>query len=84
MANTVQIYDTTLRDGAQREGISFSLTDKLAVARKLDELGVRWIEGGFPGSNPKDAEFFARAVKMQFRNATLVAFGQRPEPESTG
>jgi len=80
MANTVQIYDTTLRDGAQREGISFSLTDKLAVARKLDELGVRWIEGGFPGSNPKDAEFFARAVKMQFRNATLVAFGSTRKP----
>ena len=80
MANTVQIYDTTLRDGAQREGISFSLSDKLAVARKLDDLGVSWIEGGFPGSNPKDAEFFARAVKLKFKHATLVAFGSTRKP----
>ena len=54
----VQIYDTTLRDGAQREGISFSGADKIAIARKLDELGVAYIEGGWPGSNPKDVEFF--------------------------
>ncbi len=52
----VQLYDTTLRDGAQSEGVSFSVVDKLHIARKLDELGVHYIEGGWPGSNPKDAE----------------------------
>ena len=57
----VQLYDTTLRDGAQMEGISLSVEDKLKIARKLDELGVHYIEGGWPGSNPKDGEFFARA-----------------------
>ena len=54
----VQIYDTTLRDGAQREGISFSVVDKIHIVQKLDELGIHYIEGGWPGSNPKDAEFF--------------------------
>ena len=57
----IQIYDTTLRDGTQREGISLSCDDKLRIAQKLDELGVAFIEGGWPGSNPKDAEFFERA-----------------------
>ena len=57
----IQIYDTTLRDGTQREGISLSCDDKMRIARKLDELGVAFIEGGWPGSNPKDAEFFERA-----------------------
>ena len=57
----VELYDTTLRDGTQREGISLSVEDKLKIARKLDELGVHYIEGGWPGSNPKDAEFFVRA-----------------------
>ncbi len=72
---SVQIYDTTLRDGAQREGISFSVEDKLKIARKLDELGIHFIEGGWPGSNPKDSKFFARARRMKFKQATLVAFG---------
>ena len=58
---TVELYDTTLRDGAQYEGISLSVEDKLAIAKKLDQLGVDYIEGGWPGSNPKDAEFFERA-----------------------
>ncbi len=71
----VQLYDTTLRDGSQREGISFSVLDKLNIARKLDELGVVYIEGGWPGSNPKDVEFFARARDLCFKNARLVAFG---------
>ncbi|MDO8473681.1 MAG: citramalate synthase, partial [Dehalococcoidia bacterium] len=71
----VGIYDTTLRDGAQREGISFSLEDKLKIAQKLDELGVGYIEGGWPGANPKDTEFFARAGRIKFHNAILVAFG---------
>ena len=57
----IQIYDTTLRDGTQREGISLSCDDKIAIAQRLDELGVTFIEGGWPGSNPKDIEFFAAA-----------------------
>src|SRR5439155_9941030 len=70
----VQLYDTTLRDGAQMEGISLSVEEKLRVARKLDELGMHFIEGGFPAANPKDAEFFERAPDMKLR-AKLVAFG---------
>lgn len=71
------VFDTTLRDGAQREGISYSVADKLAVARLLDELGVGFIEGGWPGAMPKDTEFFARAAngELKLRNAELVAFG---------
>ena len=71
----VQLYDTTLRDGAQMEGISLSVEDKLKIARKIDELGVHYIEGGYPGSNPKDEEFFERAKSLRFANAQLVAFG---------
>ena len=71
----VEVYDTTLRDGAQREGISYSLEDKLRIARRLDALGVTFIEGGWPGSNPKDAAFFARAQKETWQHATIVAFG---------
>jgi 2-isopropylmalate synthase len=70
------VYDTTLRDGTQQEGLSLSVADKLTVARHLDDLGVGFIEGGWPGSNPKDAEFFARAKsELQLRTATLAAFG---------
>lgn len=70
------VYDTTLRDGAQREGISYSVTDKLAVARLLDDLGVGFIEGGWPGALPKDTEFFARArSELDLQSAQLVAFG---------
>jgi 2-isopropylmalate synthase len=72
---TVELYDTTLRDGAQMEGLSLSVEDKLKIARKLDELGVHYIEGGWPGSNPKDAEFFVRAQSLQLQHARLVAFG---------
>ena len=71
----MQIYDTTLRDGTQRTDISLSLTDKLNIAMKLDDLGVAFIEGGWPGSNPKDAEFFKRATEIQWRNAKIAAFG---------
>ncbi|MBI5566119.1 MAG: citramalate synthase [Chloroflexi bacterium] len=71
----IQIYDTTLRDGTQREGISLSCDDKLRIARKLDELGVAFIEGGWPGSNPKDAEFFDRAKDMTWQHALITAFG---------
>jgi 2-isopropylmalate synthase len=70
----LELYDTTLRDGAQMEGISLSVEDKLKIARKIDELGVHYIEGGYPGSNPKDAEFFERAKALPLR-AQLVAFG---------
>jgi 2-isopropylmalate synthase len=71
----IQIYDTTLRDGTQREGISLSCDDKLRIARRLDELGVTFIEGGWPGSNPKDAEFFARARDIPWKRALIAAFG---------
>jgi 2-isopropylmalate synthase len=70
----VEIYDTTLRDGAQAEGISFSVADKLKIARRLDEFGVSYIEGGWPGSNPKDEEFFELARQMEWKNAQLCAF----------
>lgn len=71
----VKLYDTTLRDGAQSQGISFSVADKLRICRKLDELGIHYIEGGWPDSNPKDAEFFKRARGLKLRNSLLVAFG---------
>ncbi|MBF6599273.1 MAG: citramalate synthase [Dehalococcoidia bacterium] len=71
----VELYDTTLRDGAQMEGMSLSVDDKLKIARKLDELGVHYIEGGWPGSNPKDAEFFVRAQSLPLQHARLAAFG---------
>lgn len=76
----VLIYDTTLRDGSQREGISFTVNDKLRIARLLDELGVAYIEGGWPGSNPKDAEFFERAKALTLKNAKLAAFGMTARP----
>ncbi len=72
---TIEIFDTTLRDGAQTEGISYSADDKLRIARKLDELGVAFIEGGWPGSNPKDAAFFELARKETWTHAKIVAFG---------
>jgi 2-isopropylmalate synthase len=77
LGDEFHVYDTTLRDGAQREGISYSVADKLAVARLLDELGVGFIEGGWPGALPKDTEFFARAAagELTLRHAALVAFG---------
>ncbi len=68
-------YDTTLRDGTQSEGVSLSLNDKLKIARLLDEFGFPYIEGGWPGSNPKDAEFFRRIRALGLRQATIVAFG---------
>jgi 2-isopropylmalate synthase len=72
---SVELYDTTLRDGAQSEGVSFSVVDKLHITRKLDELGIRYIEGGWPGSNPKDAEFFEKVRKLSLKNAQVVVFG---------
>jgi 2-isopropylmalate synthase len=71
----VLLYDTTLRDGTQREGLIVSLADKIKIARRLDEFGFPYIEGGWPGSNPKDVDFFAAARSITFRNAKLAAFG---------
>ena len=68
-------FDTTLRDGTQGEAVSFSVDDKLVIAQKLDELGIDYVEGGWPGSNPKDKEFFARAREVEFKHARLTAFG---------
>ena len=75
MKKSVTIYDTTLRDGTQGEGVSFSLLDKIRIAEKLDEFGVDYIEGGWPGSNPKDVEFFQEAAKREWKNAKIAAFG---------
>jgi 2-isopropylmalate synthase len=75
------VFDTTLRDGAQREGINLTVADKLAIARHLDDFGVGFIEGGWPGANPRDTEFFERAAReIDFKNAQLVAFGATRKP----
>src|SRR5262245_58348206 len=85
----VTLYDTTLRDGTHGENITLSLADKLRVARMLDEFGFPFIEGGWPGSNPKDIEFFAQARKQRWQTAKLAAFGStrhranRPEADRT-
>lgn len=71
----IKLFDTTLRDGSQAEGISFSTHDKLRIAQALDRLGIHYIEGGWPGSNPKDNRFFAEARRLQFKQARLTAFG---------
>ena len=89
LPDAVDIYDTTLRDGSQQEGLSLTVDDKLRVAQQLDHLGVQFIEGGWPGANPKDEEFFRRAAagELQLQTATLVAFGStrkaggRPESD---
>ena len=75
MKSDVEIYDTTLRDGSQGEGVNFSVTDKLRIADKLDAFGIHYIEGGWPGSNPKDIEFFTEARRKKFKNARVAAFG---------
>jgi 2-isopropylmalate synthase len=72
---TLRLYDTTLRDGTQREGLSLSVDDKVKIARALDRLGLDYIEGGWPGSNPKDAEFFRRIREEPLRHARIAAFG---------
>ena len=78
--SVIQLYDTTLRDGSQTEGISFSAVDKIEIARKLDNLGIQFIEGGWPGSNPKDAEFFQKAKSLKLNTASLVVFGSTRRP----
>jgi len=82
MLNSVKIFDTTLRDGTQGEGISLSVEDKIKIARKLDELGVHYIEGGWPGSNSKDIEFFERVRTMTFAKAKIAAFGSTRRKDS--
>ena len=72
---TIQIYDTTLRDGTQSEGCNLSVSDKIRIAKRLDDLGVAFIEGGWPGSNPKDVEFFERAQELEWKTAKIAAFG---------
>ncbi|MFM9138005.1 MAG: citramalate synthase, partial [Actinomycetota bacterium] len=77
----VEVFDTTLRDGMQVEGVSATVEDKLRIAEQLDYLGVHFIEGGWPGANPKDIEFFARARKeLSLSTSTLVAFGSTRRP----
>src|SRR5260370_12171212 len=75
MKPDVEIYDTTLRDGSQGEGINFSVADKLRIAERIDAFGIHFIEGGWPGSNPKDIEFFAEAKRKKLKHARLAAFG---------
>ena len=79
----VKVYDTTLRDGMQAEGVSFSVEDKLQVARRLDEFGIDYIEGGYPLSNPKEEEFFYRVKEISFRHARVAAFGSTRRANST-
>ncbi len=75
MSKQIKLFDTTLRDGTQGEGVSFSADDKIRIAKKLDEFGVHYIEGGWPGSNPRDMEFFVKAGKLKLNQAKIVAFG---------
>src|SRR5262249_4429301 len=78
---SIEVFDTTLRDGLQVEGVSATVEDKLRIAEQLDLLGVHYIEGGWPGANPKDVEFFARAAtELKFATSTLVAFGSTRRP----
>mgnify|MGYP001135813966 CR=1 FL=1 len=81
MQNNIEIYDTTLRDGSQAEDISFSVDDKIKITEKLDEFGVHYIEGGWPGSNPKDVEYFKKVKKLKLKNAKVVAFGSTHRPK---
>ena len=83
-SQALHVYDTTLRDGAQQEGLNLSVADKLTIAGHLDDLGVGYIEGGWPGANPKDTEFFARARdELRLKHATLAAFGSTRRPDRT-
>src|SRR6185312_4503033 len=80
MTVKIEVYDTTLRDGTQGEGINLSLSDKLRIAERLDALGVDYIEGGWPGSNPKDAAFFRAAANRTWQHARVYAFGSTRRP----
>lgn len=77
----IEIYDTTLRDGAQTEGIAFSVDDKIRITEKLDDLGVHYVEGGWPGANPRDIEYFKKAKKLKFKHVRVTAFGSTHKPK---
>jgi 2-isopropylmalate synthase len=77
----IEIYDTTLRDGAQTEGIAFSVEDKIRITEKLDELGIQYVEGGWPGANPRDLDYFRKAKKLKLRTSKIVAFGSTHRPK---
>ena len=81
--HSIEIYDTTLRDGSQAEDVSFSVEDKLRIVEKLDELGVHYIEGGWPGANPRDIEFFKRVREVKLSSAQLVSFGSTRKAENS-
>ena len=83
MEPSVLLYDTTLRDGTQGENINFSAEEKIKIAQRLDEIGIHYIEGGWPGSNPRDKKFFDLAKSMQLKNARLTAFGSTRRPNTT-
>jgi 2-isopropylmalate synthase len=83
MTSPITLYDTTLRDGAQREGLSLSVDDKLKIAAWLDQVGVQYIEGGWPGSNPKDIEFFRRVPELSLKTSRIACFGSTRKPGST-
>src|SRR5207253_10088645 len=81
--DSFHVYDTTLRDGAQQEGLTLTVADKLAIARRLDEFGVGFIQGGWPGASPHDTEFFRRArTELKLSHATLAAFGSTRRPDA--
>ena len=80
MSREIKVYDTTLRDGTQGEGVSFSMEDKVRIAQRLDALGIHYIEGGWPGSNPKDLRFFKRVQDAVFKTAKITAFGSTRRP----
>src|SRR5215813_13663184 len=71
----IQLYDTTLRDGCQAEDVNLTVEDKLTIAQRLDELGIHYVEGGWPGSNPRDEEFFRAARRLRLQHARIAAFG---------
>ena len=81
MENKIYLFDTTLRDGQQTTGVNFTVSDKMIIAKALDELGIDYIEGGWPGANPTDDEFFNRDIK--FSNSILTAFGMTRRPSKS-
>ena len=78
---TIEIYDTTLRDGTQAEDFNLSVVDKIRISKKLDDLGIDYIEGGWPGSNPKDVEFFQGHERQSLKQAQLASFGSTHNPK---
>ena len=83
MERNIEILDSTLRDGSQGEGISYSVQDKIHIVQALDDLGIKYIEAGNPGSNPKDMEFFQRAKNLKLKNSQIVAFGSTRRKDSS-